>query len=185
MSAEFETIASLLLKLDVGELAEVRARCGILSQAGGAPRSTASAARASAMPGELSESDEELVLGEIVGHMYSEGIEYSSMKMLRGMNNYRSFVTKVGPVMIYFRRITNNKVKLRALIRMSIRMLYRDLAKMNVSASTRTMMNHWHRIPAVINANFPGYAKAGLLSLLIRDDGAAERYASLEVIERK
>lgn len=174
MSAEFDQVAKLLLKLDVGELAEVRARAGILTQAGGASAPTSSAAKPRRIGEQSEEDDVDLVLGQIAAHMYSEGIEYASLAMLKRTTNYKSFAEKVPASMEFFRKITRNRTKLRALITMSIRFLYKDMAKIGTgSTSTRTMMNHWHRVPAVLNSNFPGYAKAGLLGLILRD-GAAE-----------
>jgi hypothetical protein len=173
MTSAFDQVAALLLKLNSKELEEVRARAGILAQSGGANRSTCSASSA-AQP----DNDIDLVLSEIVGHMRSEGIEFASPTMIRNMPNFKSFADKVPVTMIYFRKVTTNRTKLRALIRMSINFLYRDLAKMRISASTRTLMNHWHRVPAVINYNFPGYAKIGLLGLLLHEGQADARYVS-------
>jgi hypothetical protein len=38
---------------------------------------------------------------------------------------------------------------------------------MEVAVSARTLMSHIHRLPAVINKSFPGYAQAGHLGKII------------------
>lgn len=184
MSTAFDTIASLLLKLDPIELQEVRTRCAIRLQMGGASRSTASAAAASGPQQAAQESDIDMVLGELISHMHDEGIEFASLVMLKSVTSFRTFAEKVPPTMVYFRRASTNRTKLRALIRMSIKLLYKDMARMNISPSTRTMMNHWHRIPAIINQSFPGYAKSGMLGLLVNSGSIDLKYVS-EATERK
>ena len=42
-----------------------------------------------------------------------------------------------------------------------------DLCRMEVAVSARTLMSHIHRLPAVINKSFPGYAQAGHLGKII------------------
>jgi hypothetical protein len=175
MSAEFDQCAKLILKLDVSELVEIKARIGIRQQMGGA---TASADNASGIEIGKLETDIDLVLSEIASHMLDEGLEFASVPQLKRMNNFRSFADKVPPTMVYFRKATRNRVKLRALIRMSIKLLYKDMQRMQISASTRTMLNHWHRIPSVINRSFPGYAKAGLLGLLVNSGAIDLKYVS-------
>jgi hypothetical protein len=167
--SSYEDILAGLLRLDTDQLAEVRARAGILSQAGGAKARTSLPGGKLSMPAELAETDVELILSEIAGHLKEQGIEFVSVQMLKNVGGYRKFADKVPGIMIYFRKVTTNRVKLRALIRMSIALLYKDLARMNISASTRTMMNHFHRIPAVVNRSFPGYASSGMLGLLLQE----------------
>lgn len=158
-----EQINQLLPSLDTAALQEVRARCVILAQGAGSRAQTA------ALGGKLgpSDADVDLVLEEIAGYLRAEGVEYASPDILRRVGGYGKFAEKVPPVMKALRKATTNKVKLRALIRISIDFLYKDLARMQVSASTRTMMAHWHRVPSVINRNFPGYMRGGFLGLLL------------------
>lgn len=183
-ASDFDAVCRLLLKLESSQLAEVKARAGLLLQSGGASRSTASAQAASPIQQAKEETDAALVLSEIAAHLLSEGIEYASIPQLQRMQNYRSFAAKIPATMEYFRRITTNRVKLRALIRIAIKLLYKDLARMNISASTRTLMNHWHRVPAVINRSFPGYAKIGMLGVLV-NSGAIDPEYVLEVTEKR
>lgn len=163
----FDDILKGLLELDVSQLAEVRARAGILSQAGGAAKRTTAPDGKQSMPAELAETDVELVLSEIAGHLRDQGIEFASTIMLKRVQGFKAFADKVPPTMIFFRKVTTNRVKLRALIRISITLLFKDLNRMGLSVSTRTMMAHWHRVPAVIDSAFPGYARRGHLGLLL------------------
>lgn len=165
----YDQILKGLLDLNVSQLAEVRARAGILSEAGGAKQRTTGLSGGQPMPDMIAETDVELVLSEIAGHLREQGIEFVSVSMLKKVQGFGKFAEKIPAVMIFFRKITTNRVKLRALIRIAIALLYKDLARMNISASTRTMMNHFHRVPAVLNRNFPGYAQSGLLGLLLQE----------------
>lgn len=171
----FDDILKGLLDLNVEQLAEVRVRAGVLSQAGGSAQRTASADGKQSMPAELAETDVELVLSEIAGYLKDQGIEFASTVMLKRVQGFKAFEAKVPATMIFFRRVTTNRVKLRALIRVSIGLLYKDLNKLGLSVSTRTMMAHWHRVPAVIDSAFPGYARLGVLGLLLGEPLARGR----------
>lgn len=173
-----EQILALLPKLDVAGLQSVQARAKALSQFGGAKPSDGLPSQDIDAP----DNDADLILSEIAGHLRDRGVEYASVQMLRRVSNYKSFAEKVPPTMIYFRKVTKNRVKLRALIRVAIDLLYLDLGKIGLSVTTRTMMSHWHRVPAVIESNFPGYARRGHLGLLLR--GPAE-YVNDADLDRK
>jgi hypothetical protein len=60
------------------------------------------------------------------------------------------------------------KVQQRALFRLGIVLLCNNLAEMETPISGMSLMNHIHRIPSLINRAFPGYARLGLLSKIIR-----------------
>lgn len=165
MSAEFETICKLLPALSAEQLGQIRARAAILAQSAG---KNASAGFPDA-PERHPESDADIILAELAGFLRDQGAEFASLPMLRGASNYRSFAAKVPGTMEFFRTITTNRVKLRALIRIAISFLYKDLHRMGTVASARTMMSHWHRVPAIINRNFPGYAQIGALGLMLRE----------------
>jgi hypothetical protein len=168
-SKEFEQIAALLLLLGKEELEQVRARAGVLAQAAGINGRTSPAAELSAPQISADESDIDLVLSEIAALLRDQGVEFASVPMLKRVTNFKSFAEKVPATMKFFRGVTTNRTKLRALIRISISLLYKDLIKMNMAATTRTLMSHWHRVPAVMDKNFPGYARAGHLGLLFQD----------------
>src|SRR5258706_106570 len=85
----YEDILAGLLKLDTDQLAEVRARAGILSQAGGAKARTSPAGGKLSMPAELSETDVELILSEIAGHLREQGIEFVSVPMLKNVGGFK------------------------------------------------------------------------------------------------
>jgi hypothetical protein len=185
MSAAFDEIAKLLHSLTADELAEVRARAGILLQSGGRPAASApttTAAKIAAPPAESADLD--IIVQEIAAYFQREGLEYVSEAMLKRTANYRSFEAKAIASLPYFRKVSSQRVRLRAIIRLAIRLLHKDMQAMNVAVSVRTLMNHWHRVPAVIDKNFPGYAKIGMLRLLIGEAGEAEPRYVQETPER-
>lgn len=63
-----------------------------------------------------------------------------------------------------------SKVRTLALARVAIDLLIENLIDMNVAISAGTVMSHIHRIPAVLNLAFPGYAASGLLHLVVRKE---------------
>ena len=175
----FDQVKRLILGLSPAELQEVRSRCALIMQGGAATAPTASAAKASTP----ADADTDLILEVISDFLREQGIEYAGVQKLKGMANFRAFAEKVPESMKYFRSASRNRTKQRALIRMGCRLLFQDMNRMSISPSVRTLMNHWHRVPAVINRSFPGYAHSGLLGLLVRDGRSVDRYVLREAAE--
>ena len=120
-------------------------------------------------------------LGVIVEVMQSKGADTTHAGMLVKTQQWPPFRAKfhddarpgdrVGSLTTFFDRVVKrNRVAQHALMRISIGLLYEDLVQMNIAVSSRAVMAHIHRIPSVLNKAFPGYASAGLLPLVVRED---------------
>lgn len=117
------------------------------------------------------ESVVQSVLGVIVDECRRSGLDQmSSPALLLKAAGFRLFKVKIeeqGVGDFLSNSALNNKVKANALTRLSVNLLIKDLQSMGVAVSARTLMNHIHRLPAVLNKAFPGYAAAGLLHLVL------------------
>jgi hypothetical protein len=56
----------------------------------------------------------------------------------------------------------------RAILSIAIRLLHQDLAEMKVAISPSTLARNLHRIPAVLDKAYPGYARFGALASILR-----------------
>ena len=56
-----------------------------------------------------------------------------------------------------------------ALLRLGVRMLVKNIDALGIPVTHAVVMRQLGRLPAVVNAGFPGYAQAGLLGLVVRD----------------
>lgn len=104
---------------------------------------------------------------EIAELLTARGIEQTTPFMLRKRcPSITAYNEKVAGLMTYLDSVP--KVQQRALFRMGVVLLCNNLAEMGTPISGMSLMNHIHRIPSLINQAFPGYARFGLLSKIIR-----------------
>lgn len=129
-------------------------------------------------------SNTDLVLDAIVEVLSAMGVEYVNASILRKSASFKSFNEKMPELFLYLEKITTQRVERRAMLRLVIELLYQDLARMNVATTARTLMSHAHRIPAVINNNFPGYADAGLLHWIVKRGASQEAKVGARVLPR-
>jgi len=112
-----------------------------------------------------------MIIQTICDVMKGHGAEFTGATTLLKPQNSKAFYVKVKDdgLAEFLRNVTKrNKVAMQALVHLSIELLYSNMHKMKIETSSRTMMNHTHRIPAVLNEAFPGYADAGMLHMVIR-----------------
>lgn len=112
-------------------------------------------------------NDELLILDAIVQTLESLGVEFTSSTTLQHRNAYSAFKKKAPDLLRYVKHHTKTRNEARKLLRWGAEMLYRDLTQMGIAVSSSTIMNHIHRMPAVINKNMPGYATAGGIQWLL------------------
>lgn len=107
-------------------------------------------------------------LNDIVQVLSSKGIEFTTPATLsRRCTSISAYRDKI-KAMDGFLSSVPNRVQQRALFRTGIILLCHNLAEMNVPVSGLAIMNHIHRIPALVDRAFPGYARHGLLRMIIR-----------------
>lgn len=114
----------------------------------------------------------QLMLEAIADITRRNGNDMTPPHRLRKTPNYKEFKQKHDEGLSEFLRdaVKRNRVKLRALVWLSVKLLYRHLVEMGVPVSARMMMNHIHRIPSVLDDAFPGYARSGLLGIVIKEE---------------
>lgn len=117
--------------------------------------------------GANSESEEQWALQCICDTLSSMGVEHTLVPFLMKTSDRAAFRTKLERVMLYLRASKLNRLERRHVLMVGIQLLYANLMEMGVAASSRTVMRHFHRIPAVLNRGFPGYAMSGFLGKLI------------------
>lgn len=155
-------IQDRMVGLDTSQLETVRSFASMLIGNGLSAKSA---------PDEAKSEDMHRMLLEIIcAQMKLVGADFSSHVMLSKTPAYRAFQRKLDEQLLEFMRaaVEKNRISLRALFSLAVDLLYQNLVAMSVPVSARTMMNHIHRIPAVLNAAFPGYAAAGMLNLVVR-----------------
>lgn len=102
---------------------------------------------------------------------------------LRRVGQFSALRAKTPALAAYAVAHAPDRARRRALLSLGFDLLYRDLAAMGVAVSARALMSHAHRLPSVIDAAFPGYARAGLLRMVleVREGAGKESDAQEEV----
>jgi len=116
------------------------------------------------------ESEVDFILETMQRVLSSMGVEHTSVATLRGSPQYAAFKQKAPAIVAYLdSACPTNRVKQIAVLSIGVRLLYENLASQGFPVSSRFLMTHIHRLPSVMNRAFPGYARAGLLNLLVKD----------------
>jgi hypothetical protein len=114
-------------------------------------------------------SDELLALECVSSVLRSKGMEFAAPSVLRKNAAYDSFRTdKVPAVMAYLQKARFTRNETRAILHLGLGLLIADMQRMGIMTSARAVMAHFHRLPAVLNHAFPGYAEGGALAMIIR-----------------
>jgi hypothetical protein len=147
-------VLAFLTNATPDERAKVRAALDALAQFGGSP-----------VERKLARQDD-VLLDIIVDYMTRKGCDLSLPTVLMAGKHYGTFKKKCVPVYEFVKPVGGRNEQ-RALLRIGIAELYADLTRMNLAVTSRLMMAHIHRLPAVLNRAFPGYAKIGALKLIL------------------
>jgi len=154
MTDAFIEILKLLPHIDVAEMEQLYTR---LTYAARGPS-----------PHSIYNGDEALIADAICGVLSSRGMDYAPLPLLCRWQGYRAFRAKVPSIMKFLRQGAKpSRSELAALAYFTVELLMEDMHSMNLAIGARNLMNHIHRIPAVVNQCFPGYARSGLLHRMI------------------
>ena len=140
------------------ELQELRAHLNVLLQFG-----PSSADRAVA----TAEAPEELLM--IAQHGRDKGGALVPVTDLMHAKQYDTFKVKLPRVQAFIAQVGSKNAQ-RGLFRLGLVLLERDIRMRRMTPSYMQFMNEVHRIPALINREFPGYAANGMLRLIIRGE---------------
>lgn len=160
--------------LTTSELQELRAHITVLLQLG-----PASADRAVA----ISEAPEELVY--LAEHGRDRGgIPIATTDMMNGAH-YDAFKNKLPRVRAYISQV-GSKTAQRALFKLGLVLIERSLRAVGAAPTYVSLMQNLHRMPGLINREFPGYAANGILKLIIRgEDKNVRTKQSKRIVQRK
>jgi hypothetical protein len=96
------------------------------------------------------------------------GLEHGSVTALQRHRDFAKFRSQYAAVNKFFDAAKLDSGQRRTLFKVGVEMLYDNLCELGIPVTAATLMNHTHRIPAVINLGFPGYARSGLLRLIVK-----------------
>lgn len=89
---------------------------------------------------------------------------------LRRAPQFKSLKEKAAALDGFFRKHAPDRATRRALVRIAVGLLYDLIREEGHPASARTLMAQVHRLPSVLDWQFPGYAACGCLHLVVRSD---------------
>lgn len=158
MSDALNQIIGLLSSLDKADQDKLYARLKALR---GFDKASANATPAPA------NADADLVLEVISSTMQGMGLELTPPSQLKLTLGYNAFAGKVPALMGFIRQAAPTRLQQRVLLSLGIRLLYDNIVEAGYPVSSRHIMAQIHRIPSIFDQNFPGYSRAGLLSMLI------------------
>jgi hypothetical protein len=115
------------------------------------------------------------VLLDCIIEVTSETIGYSIGKEhLRKMTAYHtSFRPKLPGLIEFIEHAAPEFQQRRAIFRLGVELLFGYLHRPDRMVGPQTLMQQIHRLPDALNAQFPGYAQAGLLGLVARHETLA------------
>jgi hypothetical protein len=144
--------------LTTQQLQELRGHISRLLQMGPGPADRAVA---------HSDAPEELIL--IAEFCRDKGMPPVKITDMMTATQYGSFQRKVPAVRTFIAQV-GDKTQQRALLRVALKQLHKDMMERRIAISYLSYLNEFHRIPGIINREFPGYAEAGFMQLIIRGE---------------
>lgn len=98
----------------------------------------------------------------------SEGIECPTPNLLKRSQAYVQAKGKIDNLATFFEKISQHKLVQDAVLAIAIENLYNELVQWGISVSSHTVLQNIHRVPAVLNRSYPGYAQSGLLHKIVK-----------------
>lgn len=165
MGADYDQVVAALPRLSPEERARVAQRLEML-QSVSPGRSLADATGAFQAAGVADEASGELlaVIADVSLRMSGERVSPAALRRAR---QFQSLAAKAGALRRLLEAQAPTRPARRALLALGVELLYRDLARAGFSVSARTLMACAHQVPAALDKAFPGYARAGLLGMVV------------------
>lgn len=162
MKSDLSKVLSILPNLTSEEREQVRVKLLMLGAVSSGPSTLTSSKDGLA----------DMVLSAISEVLSEKKSDFSTGSMIRKRINRKEFLEKVETLRSFFDEAGDTKVTRQAFIRLCAELLYNQMSERNMPVNAATLARHIHRIPSVVNTQFPGYAKAGLLRMIIRERGS-------------
>lgn len=155
------------------ELRELRSHISVILQLG-----PGSADRAVAFP----DAPEEVVM--IAEHGRDRGGRLVPATDLMRAAQYDTFKAKLPRLRAFLEQV-GSKTAQRALFKLGLVLLERDMRMRKLTPSYMSFMNEVHRIRPLINREFPGYESNGMLKLIIRGESDVRKEQDKRAVQRK
>ena len=105
----------------------------------------------------------------------SMNVECPSPNTLRKSSAYSGAKDKFDDLAAFFEKISQNKlVQDRALV-IAIEGLYVSLQGWGIAVSSHTILQQVHRLPSILNQQFPGYSASNLLHKIVRVNESSDK----------
>jgi hypothetical protein len=159
--------------LSQSELQELRKHITVILQLG-----PTSSDRAVA----FSDAPEELVM--IAEHGREKGGRPVPTTDLMIATQYDTFVRKLPRLRVFLSQV-GSKAAQRALFKVGLVLMERDMRVRKVTPSYMSFMNEIHRMRPLINREFPGYEANGYLKLIFRGEHNVRKKRGQRIVQRE
>ena len=96
-------------------------------------------------------------------------VETPTVFTLQKSPAYVNAKPKINDLAIFFESLSKSKLVQDEILKEALSLLYYDcLGWQGVAVSSHTLLRQIHRIPSVLNRNFPGYSSSGLLTKIVK-----------------
>jgi hypothetical protein len=114
-------------------------------------------------------SSEELMMLEAISNVLrSQGEELNSVAWLKKSSRYAAFKNNLPPVFEFLNHVKLSNTEMRAILEIGVQLVIENMHFIGAPVTGRSIMNHIRSMPAAINRMFPGYARSGMLHMLVR-----------------
>ena len=106
--------------------------------------------------------DADMVVNTICSVLNAHGIDCAKYVIRK-----EGQIGKIKLVLEFIGKAVKKRIEQENLLSIALDLLWQDMNNQRIPTTGNTMLRNLHLIPAVINRHFPGYAKAGLLKLIV------------------
>ena len=117
---------------------------------------------------ETPSSEELMMLDAISSVLRSQGEELNSAAWLKKSSRYAAFKNNLPPVFEFLSHVKLSNAEMRAILEIGVKLVIENMHFIGAPVTGRSIMNHIRSMPAAINRMFPGYARSGMLHMLVR-----------------
>lgn len=160
----FTEVIRLLPELSAQELSQVKTRVGSLVEV------TKDTSETADEPdnGRLKSHANLQVVEQICSAMNRHGLMTSVAIARRHVDANADVKRKINLAMTFIRKAIPDRRGQVIILNIGLDLLLENMRSLGLAVTANTMLNHLHRLPAVIDQAFPGYAQLGLLKLIVK-----------------
>jgi hypothetical protein len=113
--------------------------------------------------------DEDLCVEVIIEVVSLRGRSFISKEQFKGQAGYKRFQESVVNVMKFVREALPGaqRIEHRVVLHLGVRLLCENMAELNQPVTHGAVMRQFGRIPALYDRAFPGYARMGVLGIVV------------------